>query len=40
VPEPTVMHGSADLSSTPGLHSSASSCETQSKIKIDDTDDA
>ena len=40
VPEPIVMHGSADLSSTSGLLSSASSCETRSKIKIDDTDDA
>jgi hypothetical protein len=40
VPTQTVMHGSADLSSTSGLHSSASSCETPSTIKIDDTDDA
>ena len=28
VPEPTVMHGSADLSSTSGLYPSASSCDT------------
>ena len=39
VPEPTVMYGCGDLSSTSGPHSSASSCETRSKIKIDDTDD-
>ena len=39
VPEPTVMHGSADLSSTSGLSPSASSCDTQSEHKIDDTDD-
>ncbi|XP_066381179.1 uncharacterized protein [Miscanthus floridulus] len=39
VPEPTVMHGSADLSSTLGLSPSASSCDTQSEHKINDTDD-
>ena len=39
VPEPTVMHGSADLSSISGLHPSASSCDTQFEHKIDDTDD-
>jgi len=39
VPEPIVMHGSADLSSTSGLSPSASSCDTQSEHKIDDTDD-
>ena len=38
VPAQTVMHGSADLSSTSGLHSSASSCETPSTIKIDASD--
>ena len=40
MPEPTVMHGSADLSSTSGLYPSASSCDTQFEHKIDDTDDA
>ena len=39
VPEPTFMHGSADLSSTSGLYPSASSCDTQFEHKIDDTDD-
>jgi hypothetical protein len=39
VPEPPVIHGSADLSSTSGLHSSASACDPQCDHKVDDTDD-
>ena len=39
MPEPTVIHGSAD-SLASGLHPSASSCDTQSELELDDTDDA
>jgi hypothetical protein len=39
VPEPPVIHGSVDLSSTSGLHSSASACDPQCEHKVDDTDD-
>ena len=34
------MHEHADFSVTSELHSSASSCDSQSEINIDDTDDA
>jgi hypothetical protein len=37
VPEPTVIHGSADYSLASGLPSSASSCDTQSDLRLDDT---
>jgi len=39
VPEPTFIHGCSD-SLASGLHPSASSCDTQSELKLDDTDDA
>ena len=39
MPELTVIHGSAD-SLASRLHPSASSCDTQSELKLDDTDDA
>ena len=39
VPEPTFIHGRSD-SLASGLHPSASSCDTQSELKLDDTDDA
>jgi hypothetical protein len=37
VPKPTVIHGSADYSLASGLPSSASSCDTQSELRLDDT---
>ena len=40
VHEPTIVHEHADFSVTSELQSSASSCDSQSEINIDDTDDA
>ena len=40
VHKPTVVHECADFSFTSELHSGASSCDSQSEINIDDTDDA
>jgi hypothetical protein len=40
VPAPTVVHERAAFSLASGLHSCASSCDTQSELRLDDIDDA